>query len=561
MSSFGGLYVGSSGLNTSQNALNTTAHNLSNVDTHGYTRQQITQADRHYNTVGASSISMMNAGLGVTTAEVRQVRDYFLDKYYRTEAGRQSFYATMTDSLKEVETLFGELEGVSFQTAMEDLWSSFEEYDKQPDKSEYQSLLILKSSQLLERSSAVYDGLKKYQTNMNTKISDQIDRINKIGNSIVELNNKIQKIEAGGVETANDLRDARNTLIDELSTYAHIDAEENAEGIIKISLEGEQFVTTSKCYNIEASVDDITGYVTPIWPQLSTEKSQTKVFSLNNGVSSASNTDIGSLKALLLSRGEGKADYSDIEGMSAHEYNTTTGLSALVNAEAQLDSLIHQMVTKINDTFSPLTSVTDDSGNTYTVWDSEKGCVGSDGKVPGEELFTRKNCERYTSVDLTVGGVTSTYYVYNEEDVNDTTTMYTIDSLSINADLLKDESLIPHLTQSGIVSYDLADALCDLWDDTSMVINPNSTAKLTFMGYYTTMTDLAASDLSVVSSMSDKLAGAVQSIDNQRQQVVGVSSDEELTNMIKFQNAYNASSRYINVVNEMIESLLSQLGA
>lgn len=50
-------------------------------------------------------------------------------------------------------------------------------------------------------------------------------------------------------------------------------------------------------------------------------------------------------------------------------------------------------------------------------------------------------------------------------------------------------------------------------------------------------------------------------VDNQRSQVMGVSSDEELTKMIKFQNAYNASSRFINVVNEMIESMITQLGS
>lgn len=56
------------------------------------------------------------------------------------------------------------------------------------------------------------------------------------------------------------------------------------------------------------------------------------------------------------------------------------------------------------------------------------------------------------------------------------------------------------------------------------------------------------------------LTGTVASVDNQRQQVIGVSSDEELTYMIKYQNAYNAASRFINVVNEMIEHLLTQLG-
>ena len=80
MSLFSGLYVGSSGLVTNQNALNTTAHNLSNIGTTGYTRQQIVQAERHYDTIGEAAVAPQQVGLGVSYADVRSVRDYFLDK-------------------------------------------------------------------------------------------------------------------------------------------------------------------------------------------------------------------------------------------------------------------------------------------------------------------------------------------------------------------------------------------------------------------------------------------------------------------------------------------------
>ena len=91
MSTFGGLYVGGAGIKSSQNALNTTAHNLVNVNTTGYTRQQVYMAEMSPNTVGASAISMMQAGLGASYDEARQIRDVFLDKSYRTESGRPGF--------------------------------------------------------------------------------------------------------------------------------------------------------------------------------------------------------------------------------------------------------------------------------------------------------------------------------------------------------------------------------------------------------------------------------------------------------------------------------------
>ena len=78
---FGSLYVGSSGLQSAQNALNTTANNLMNVNTTGYVRQQVLHTDRHYNTVDTSAaISYQQSGLGVKIGDVIHARDIFLDK-------------------------------------------------------------------------------------------------------------------------------------------------------------------------------------------------------------------------------------------------------------------------------------------------------------------------------------------------------------------------------------------------------------------------------------------------------------------------------------------------
>ena len=84
MSLFGGLYVGKSGLQTSQNALNTVAHNLSNQNTTGYVRQQVAMTDTYYNTISTTkAISNSQTGDGVRYSEVRHIRDYFLDMKYQ----------------------------------------------------------------------------------------------------------------------------------------------------------------------------------------------------------------------------------------------------------------------------------------------------------------------------------------------------------------------------------------------------------------------------------------------------------------------------------------------
>ncbi len=271
---FGSLYVGASGLQNSQHALNTTANNLANVDTKGYVRQQVLFSDRNYITFNTTAaISKQQSGLGVQIADVVHSRDIFLDRAYRTENSRQAFYQSTYEAALEVETYFQELEGQTFQSSMEDFWVSFQELSKAPDDSVNQNLVIQKAQLFLQRAGSVYDGLKSYQYNINTQISDDIDKINELGKMIHELNMQIQDVEAGDIETAMTLRDARDQALDELSALAEISYHETESGSVKVSLEGVEFVDEISYHKIEKKYDEVTGFITPYWGYLSdTEK-------------------------------------------------------------------------------------------------------------------------------------------------------------------------------------------------------------------------------------------------------------------------------------------------
>ena len=105
-----------------------------------------------------------------------------------------------------------------------------------------------------------------------------------------------------------------------------------------------------------------------------------------------------------------------------------------------------------------------------------------------------------------------------------------------------------------------ANALKDAFTAEDYTLNPNVEKRSTFVSYYTDLVSQIANTGYVSRSIYLNQQGAVESISGAREQVIGVSSDEELSNMIKFQNAYNASSRYINVIDGMLEHLLSTLG-
>lgn len=575
----GSLYIGASGLRTSQNALNTTANNLANVDTKGYVRQSVLQADMSYTIFDRNSaISNQQSGLGVAIADVIHMRDEFLDRAYRLETGRQSFYSASYSAVDEIYTYFQELEGQAFQDSVAELYTAFEEFSKDPSDSVNQNLVMQKASLFISRSKAVYSSLQNYQYNMNTQISQDIDKINDLGKTIYELNTQIMKIEAGGIETAMELRDRRDNALDCLAALTRIESKETHDGIVEVTIEGVDFVTRGNVYEMGKDVDENTGFITPYWPHMSDANTGqvAEVFNFNVPISSIFNTDVGELKALVMQRGNEVANYRDVEGMTEFQYNNGTGMSVMLSTEAELDQLVHRLVTTINDIFCPnkdyagadLTGTTAD-GEAFTITagmkilDAEKCAVGSDYKLPPQELFSRVGTERYTEVNVTdANGDIKTFYVYNEESRTDTSKMYTLASLRVNGDIVQNTSHIPHLTQdidNKQVAQELGTALSEAWKQDSMSLNPNATTPCTFMEYYAQMVGELGTAGSVYYTTADTLSGTVNSIENQRQQIIGVSSDEELTNMIMYQNAYNAASRYINVVSEMIETLITSL--
>ena len=107
---------------------------------------------------------------------------------------------------------------------------------------------------------------------------------------------------------------------------------------------------------------------------------------------------------------------------------------------------------------------------------------------------------------------------------------------------------------------DIAAKLNKVWDEKFAVLNPNTLTKNTFMEYYTAFTSEVANTGHTRKAMAKSQETTTQSVDNQRQQVLGTSSDEELTHMIKFQQAFNAASRYITVIDEMLEHVVTRLG-
>ena len=564
MSLMSGLYVGTTGLMTSSNALNTTAHNLSNLETAGYTRQQVLLEDKFYNKIGNGSVSSKQIGLGVDYAKVRQVRDVFLDQSYRKESGRAAFYEVNYETSVEIQKLLGEFDGVAFQDSIANIWTAIQELQKDPTSAVVQGELVNTSAQFLQRAQAVYNGLCDYQDNLNSRVKDYVDRINDLGDTIYNLNVAISKEEGRAknnedeiersIAAANDLRDQRNKAVDELSKLANIQYSTNADGNTEVILEGVSFVARDRVFHMGTVTEGGTGFYTPIWPQ---NEGQT-VFDSHQTISSHLNTDIGELKSIIYARGDRRANYTDmLDGDFYREggYDPSLGRdciptasSIVMNTMAELDTLVHGMMTSINDILT----------NEFGVADADRTGYSQSDIASNYELFVRLGTERYVQNGSTYDYVSENNAAPQHADIS---TLYSIANMKVNSDLLKTPTKLSFMTEDKNADQTKADLLAKVFTDTFSSLNPNLTMQYNYADYYAALVGQIATNGSVFENIVRAQEIAVTQLDDSRNSVMGVSSDEELTNMIKFQNAYNAASRYITACNDMLETLIDRLGA
>ena len=552
MSLMANLYVGTSGLQTSQNALNTTAHNMSNVDTQGYTRQQVSQGTRAYQTLEKKNeqISWKQIGTGVNYNNCKQVRSDFLDLSFRRETGRAAFYDVSLKALEEIEDQLQEMNGSEFADSLNNLWVSVQEMAKDPCSAVTQSSFITRANEFLTRAKSVYDGLVSYQENMDSTVKGMCDTINKYGDRIRALNEEIVYIESGKQERANDLRDERNLLLDQLSEYGKIEYNEDVFGNVTVLFEGSTFVTSDHVNHlaIDTTLESSVGYATPYWEYAAKtvdNKDGSKtvvsiegahVYDLTQNISTVTNTDIGKLRSILLARGDHNATYHDIQE-DQEFYNSNISQSVIMNVQAEFDQMVHHIMTSINDIMEQ----------------AESNPAFLDKSMGDAKDFTLFICANEEDK--------LTYDINKNMPAGTVPTGFTIKNAQINPKLIQEPTLFTFRTIDGNEDNTTTTLLKEAFTKEQYTLNPNVTTRNSFVTYYNSLVSQVANSGDVYNSIKEAQEQTVSSVEAAREQILGVSSDEEMEFMIMFQNAYNASSRYINVVSEMLEHLVTTLGA
>ena len=220
-SQFFGLNIAYSGLLASNAALNTTSNNISNVETAGYSRQQADQAAanalRVFTTYGC-------AGAGVDVIAIERVRDHFYDVKYWDNNSNTGEYNMKQYYMKQVEDYFAD-DGVTegFKTIFDQMMNALDEVAKQSGSLTTKSQFISQASNLTQYFNNMSGNLSLLQKDLNQEIKLKVDEINSLASEIATLNKQINVIEIDGKANANELRDQRDTLIDQLSAIVEVE--------------------------------------------------------------------------------------------------------------------------------------------------------------------------------------------------------------------------------------------------------------------------------------------------------------------------------------------------
>ena len=286
----GNLHSARTGMSVSQASIQTTSHNINNINTPGYSRQRVEQSTKSaYSNPGYnSSMGPGQIGTGVQATDVIRIRNTFYDFQYRSESHNYGETSIKYQHYTNMEKIFNEPSDSAISASISDFFSSWQELSKNPNDTGAKDVVIQNAKYLSTNISNVKEKLDKLSTQAEKKLNDDVSEINDMINQIRGLNKEIKLIEGSG-KTPNDLMDQRDSVIDELSHKLNIENSE-VQKLINEKLENGTEVTLDELKNIGDVSGEIQGSLDMI-DKISEYTSDLKEFAkgLTKGVNNVMN--------------------------------------------------------------------------------------------------------------------------------------------------------------------------------------------------------------------------------------------------------------------------------
>ena len=462
MNAGGLLNIARSGMAASQAQIAVTAQNVTNAQTPGYSRQRATL------TSGIPlRLPQGSFGTGVLVQSVDRMRNELMDTTYRRDTRSAAFSEERRDALASVENVLGEPSNAGLASSFEQLWSAFSDLSTNPTSSAARGVVRQRASQVAAQLNQFGNQIAEAQAVSRTRLLESADRVNTLASQVADINARIVEAEAGGKQ-APDMRDQRDTKIDELASLIGATSYAQADGSVNVNIGGDSLVDGAhfKTVRIQSTLSDPT-----------------------------------KLGVVL---GENAAGGLPVETM----YQVGGQMAGTMNA---YNTIFPSSLTSLDGVAAALVSATNSA--------HASGFVGT---APAGSFF----------------------------DVTGTTAR----TIALDASIL---SSVANIAASGIPGESgdnsVAIAMSRL-RETTVVIN-GQTASIS-EGYRTVVASIATSVNAAQGSATAARTLATQS-DTRRESVKGVSIDEEMVNLIKYQQSYAAAARLVTVVDEITNTLIN----
>ena len=614
-STFFGLEIASSGLRAANASLNTTANNISNTNTEGYSRQQVVQEAmnplRVFSTYGC-------AGAGVNTLAIERIRNQFYDTKFRQNESKLGEYDTKAYYCKMIEEYLTDDGKTGFSSIFDQLSAALQNLANNPNDTTVKRAFISVAKSLTDYFNTMYGDLQNLQSDVNDEIKIRVDHINSIAQDIATVNKQINTIEMSG-GSANELRDKRDSLIDELSAIVDVEVEEspiydqwgNDTGATRciVRIAGGQVLVDMNDYNQLVCV-----------ARSSDEKvNQTDVDGLYD-IRWSNGTDFGLYNESM--KGELKGLIQMRDGNNGEYFNGTAtniaynGKTSKVTIHADASYLQKMIQCKLSDTGGVInigdqlyyfTDWTFDGDGNYTftidnvksdqaltaVKTGRQATIGQNVDYQGvpyymEQMnewirdFIQKVNDIFTD-GLTGDGkdagilFTGTYPngsgEYREDELNDSRRngkgyyYITAGNVTVTDELMHDASLLGTREnvdddttdgeeQDGVEQNNQVRKIISMISDTNQFSFRGRDAG----GFL----DCVLSDAMLNSKNADTFYATYLSlesnIDNQRLSISGVDEDEEAISLVKYESSYTLASKMISVLTEIYDRLILETG-
>jgi flagellar hook-associated protein 1 len=543
-STFHGLEVAKRGMFTQQSALYVTGHNIANANTPGYSRQRVNFVQTEPYPPASMNRPQIpgQMGTGVKADSIQRVRESFLDIQYRGENNKLGYWEARADALKKMEDIMNEPSDSGLAKTMDQFWQALQDLSVNPENEGARSVVRQRGLAVVETFHYLHDSLSQIKKDLGNEIGVTITEINSLAQQISKINQQISEIEPHGY-LPNDLYDERDRLIDELSKLVNVQVEKVPSGgnALKIA-EG-----TYNVYLVDSNGNPIV------------DGSGNKIYlvqgSLANSFSLPNGQDID---------GDGikETPTGDIDSvqLGGNSISITSATNQVIFPSGKLRGLMESFgyvdsSNSVHGIYPDMISNLDNLAYTFgKVFNAiHKQGYGLNSNTNGVEFFD--------DTTLNVPGAAKDIKLSSAiDDLSKIAASTKLNASGISesgngSNALNLASVGQILLSSGTVN--LIDISIDL---TTLGSTPPRLASGTIKSNYEGWIGKLGVDGQQAERLKNNSEVLRQSVEERRQSVSSVSLDEEMTNMIKFQHAYNAAARQITVIDEMLDKIINGMG-